>query len=185
MCQPLTLSLSPSNKLWVLLSFLALNTHETAESLIVVNNSHQLFHLGIVLLEVLICLLLQNYHLGLSIITITKGQLSKINLRKIAVIFLSFSLNMCFGCSKDPSHRDSSFEYPQHMIWLRNKKNNFQLCTLIWGPAVTTRHILFPKIIILIYIIPAPLLLHEIREQKSVGCMALSTVGADQQKFGA
>ena len=29
---------------------------------------------------------------------------------------------MCFGCSKDPSHRDGSFEYPQHMFWLRNKK---------------------------------------------------------------
>ena len=32
---------------------------------------------------------------------------------------------MCFGCSKEPSHRDGSFEYPQHMFWLRNKKNNF------------------------------------------------------------
>ena len=41
---------------------------------------------------------------------------------------------MCFGCSKEPSHGDGSFEYPQHMIWLRNKKNNFQLYTLIWGP---------------------------------------------------
>ena len=30
------------------------------------------------------------------------------------------------GCSKEPS-----FEYPQHMFWLRNKKNNFQLHTLI------------------------------------------------------
>ena len=40
---------------------------------------------------------------------------------------------MCFGCSKEPSHRDGSFEYPQHMIWLRNKKNNFQLRTLKWG----------------------------------------------------
>ena len=29
---------------------------------------------------------------------------------------------------------DGSFEYPQHMFWLRNKKNNFQLCILIWGP---------------------------------------------------
>ena len=41
---------------------------------------------------------------------------------------------MCFGCSKEPSHQDGSFEYPQHMFWLRNKKNNFQLCILIWGP---------------------------------------------------
>ena len=44
---------------------------------------------------------------------------------------------MCFRFSKEPSHRDGSFEYPQHMFWLRNKKkNNFQLLTLIWGPDV-------------------------------------------------
>ena len=55
-------------------------------------------------------------------------------MRKIAIIFLSICLNMRFGCSKDPSHRDGYFEYPQHMFWLRNKKNNFQLRTLIWGP---------------------------------------------------
>ena len=41
---------------------------------------------------------------------------------------------MCFVCSKEPSHRDGSFEYPPHMFWLRNKKNNFQLRTLTWGP---------------------------------------------------
>ena len=41
---------------------------------------------------------------------------------------------MCLGCSKEPSHRDGSLEYPQHMFWLGNKKNNFQLHTLIWGP---------------------------------------------------
>ena len=32
------------------------------------------------------------------------GKLSKKKLRKIAIIFLSVSLNMCFGCSKEPSH---------------------------------------------------------------------------------
>ena len=31
------------------------------------------------------------------------------------------------------SHWDGSFEYPQHMFWLRNKTNNFQIHTLIWG----------------------------------------------------
>ena len=41
---------------------------------------------------------------------------------------------MCFGRSKEPSHRDGSLKYLQHMFWLRNKKNNFLLCTLIWGP---------------------------------------------------
>ena len=44
---------------------------------------------------------------------------------------------MYFWCSKALSHRDGSLEYPQHMFWLRNKKNNFQLRTLIWGPDVT------------------------------------------------
>ena len=34
---------------------------------------------------------------------------------------------MCFGCSKEPSHRDGSFEYQQHMFWLRNKKKYFGL----------------------------------------------------------
>ena len=47
---------------------------------------------------------------------VIKGQLSKNNLHKIGIIFLSISLNMCFGCSKEPSHRDGSFEYPQHMF---------------------------------------------------------------------
>ena len=40
---------------------------------------------------------------------------------------------MCSGCSKELSHRDGSFVYPQHMFWLRNKKNNFQSRTHIWG----------------------------------------------------
>ena len=31
--------------------------------------------------------------------------------------------NICFGCSKEPSHWDGSLEYPQHMFLLRNKKN--------------------------------------------------------------
>ena len=53
-------------------------------------------------------------------------------LRKM-IFSLSISLNMYFGRSKERSHRDSSFEYPQLMFWLRNKINNFQLRTLIWG----------------------------------------------------
>ena len=56
-------------------------------------------------------------------------------LRKIVIIFLSISLNVCFGCSKEPSHRDGSFEYPlKHMFWLRSKNNNFLVRTLILRP---------------------------------------------------
>ena len=36
--------------------------------------------------------------------------------RQIVVVFLSISLNVCFGCSKEPSHSDGSFDYPQHMF---------------------------------------------------------------------
>ena len=49
--------------------------------------------------------------------------------RKNVNIFLPISLNICLGCSKDPSHSDGSFEYPQHMFWLRNKKIIFLVHT--------------------------------------------------------
>ena len=41
---------------------------------------------------------------------------------KIVNIFLPIMLSICFGCSKEPSHWDGSFEFPQHMFCLRNKK---------------------------------------------------------------
>ena len=37
---------------------------------------------------------------------------------------------------KRPSHLDGSFDYPQHIFGLRNKKNNFQIRTLNWRPRV-------------------------------------------------
>ena len=58
----------------------------------------------------------------------------KFYLRKIVIIFLPLNLNMCFGCSKEPSHRDGSFEYPQHMFWMINEENSFPIHTLIWRP---------------------------------------------------
>ena len=61
-------------------------------------------------------------------------QLSTIFYRKIVIIFLPINSNICFGCSKEPSHSDSSFEYLQLIFWLRNKKTHFQLHTLIWRP---------------------------------------------------
>ena len=44
---------------------------------------------------------------------------------------------MCFGCS------DGSFEYPQHMFWLRNKENGFKLRTLIWSPDIVIQDVFF------------------------------------------
>ena len=50
----------------------------------------------------------------------------KQNFLEYNYFFLIYHFNMCFGCSKD-----GSFEYPQHMFRLRNKKINFQVCILI------------------------------------------------------
>ena len=40
-------------------------------------------------------------------------------------------VNTCFGCSKELYHRDGCFEYTPNIFWLRNRKNNFLLRTLI------------------------------------------------------
>ena len=48
--------------------------------------------------------------------------------------FLTPQFKHVFWALKKQSHLDSSFEYPQHIFWLRNMKNNFQILTLIWGP---------------------------------------------------
>ena len=60
----------------------------------------------------------------------TIGLVNKIFGLKIVNIFLPISFNIRFGCSKEPSQQDGSFEYPQHMFWLRNKKVNFLVLTL-------------------------------------------------------
>ena len=75
-------------------------------------------------------------------------QLSKIFVRKILIIFLPCNLNICFGCSKESSHEDGSYEYQQHIFWLRNKKNNFQVRTLTWGPvcSISSGSSLFTKV---------------------------------------
>ena len=65
------------------------------------------------------------------------GPVKQNNLLKIAIIFLFIIINICSGCSKEPSHRNGSFEYPQHMFWLRNKKDrkiSFSYALLSGGP---------------------------------------------------
>ena len=62
---------------------------------------------------------------------------------------------MCFGCSKEPSHQDSSFEYPNRMFWWRNKKKYFSVthsylraCLRMYGKCskiLNTSHFLFSK----------------------------------------
>ena len=62
--------------------------------------------------------------------------------RKIVNIFLPINFNICFGCSKEPSQQDVSFEYPQHTFWLRNKKIEFLLSTLNLSPVHYTADIM-------------------------------------------
>ena len=60
------------------------------------------------------------------------------------IIFLSIKLNISFWVLKRTvsTHRDGSFEYQQHMFWLRNKKKNL-VRTLIWRPGLLV-WIVFP-----------------------------------------
>ena len=58
------------------------------------------------------------------------------NERKILKIFLSIRLNICSGRSKEPSLRDSPFEYPQHMFLLINTKIIFNDALLFNGNAI-------------------------------------------------
>ena len=51
--------------------------------------------------------------------------------RKIVNIFLLVCFNICIGCPfKEPSHSDSSFEYPHYMFPLRNNKKVFRYTLL-------------------------------------------------------
>ena len=44
----------------------------------------------------------------------------RVHTRKI--IFLFLNQNICFGCSKEPSRWDGSFEHPKHMLKIIGKK---------------------------------------------------------------
>ena len=47
----------------------------------------------------------------------------KMNTKNVNILLFT-SLFGCLGCSKQPSHLDSSVEYQQHIFWLRYKKIN-------------------------------------------------------------
>ena len=53
--------------------------------------------------------------------------------------FLIQQLKHVFWVLKKNVSSRPTFQYPQHMFWLRNKKTNFQLHILIWGPAHVIR----------------------------------------------
>ena len=59
---------------------------------------------------------------GTSIIAKFSMSLNKTFQRKIVNIFFTKIFSICFQCSKEPFHREGSFEYPRCTFWLRNKK---------------------------------------------------------------
>ena len=70
-----------------------------------------------------------EYEINKSLISTHRFRLNKIFQRKIVKNFIPIFFSICFECSKEPSHWDGSFEYPQHMFWLINKKIVFVICT--------------------------------------------------------
>ena len=71
---------------------------------------------------------------GCSLVTVTYPKIKGLDIQNFEAynckIFLPISYSICFGCSKELFHPDGSFEYPQHMFWLRNKKIIFLVHTL-------------------------------------------------------
>ena len=63
-------------------------------------------------------------------------QISKVFVRKNVIIFLSMNFNICFGCSKEPSHWDGSFEYTQYMIGWEIRKSIFNYTLFILVPII-------------------------------------------------
>ena len=55
---------------------------------------------------------------------------------KCELFFLFLNQNICCGHSKEPSHRDGSFEHPKHMFKLIGKKIFSILCSN-WAYGVT------------------------------------------------
>ena len=51
-------------------------------------------------------------------------------------IFLQVSLNMFWALKRTVSSRQFLW-VPTTYVWLRNKKNKFQICSLIWRPGIT------------------------------------------------
>ena len=60
----------------------------------------------------------------------TQVKINTIFEHKIVNVFLPICFNICIGCSIEPSDWDGSFENPQHMFWLRNKKFFFRYAFL-------------------------------------------------------
>ena len=59
-------------------------------------------------------------------------------------MFLPINFNICFGCSKETSHWDGSFEYPQHvLVEIRKLNFRYTLLTKVLSMIVQTKIIKF------------------------------------------
>ena len=75
-----------------------------------------------------------QHHINLSFLKnelVIIGLVKKNIWAKNSVFFLYYQFKHVFWMLKKPSHWTGSIEYPQHLFWLSNEKNNFQLCTHI------------------------------------------------------
>ena len=58
---------------------------------------------------------------------------------EIMMFPLSISEIVCFWSSKEPPQLIGPFKYQQYMFWLKNKKTNIPLRTLIWRISMRSR----------------------------------------------
>ena len=80
-----TFPLSPGHKLWIFLSFFAFCVHEISEFLVMIDDPDVFLHFCVVLLQIFICFLLQQDHLGLSLISENK---KRVYFKEITIEFV-------------------------------------------------------------------------------------------------
>ena len=84
---------------------------------------------------------------------------------------------MCFGCSIEPSYRDSSFEYPQHMFWWRNKKMIFSYALLSGGLCLLNEvRMLFSCINLTLYLLVSSAFRQTVRSGLDPNCLTLTCI---------
>ena len=57
---------------------------------------------------------------------------------KFKLYFLPINKNMCLGAQENRLFETVLYEYQQHIFWMRNEENNFQVRTLVLRPDAYT-----------------------------------------------
>ena len=107
----------------------------------------------------------------------------KIFERKIAIIFLSISLNMCFGCSKN-CLTETVLLSTHSMFWLKNKKIIFSYTRLSGGLCLLNEvRTLFSCFSLTLYLLLSSVFRQNVRSGLDPNCLTLTCLSFLKELF--